>query len=111
MKVRIPPGVDDGQRIRVRSRGAAGANGGPPGDLFVVVHVGEHPIFGRKGKDLTVRVPITFSEAALGHAGEGADARQARDREGAGRDAERQDRARCGGAGLTPAREAQVICW
>src|SRR5918994_1727230 len=66
VKVRIPPGVDDGQRIRVAGRGAAGANGGPPGDLFVVVHVGEHPIFERKGKDLTVRVPITFSEAALG---------------------------------------------
>ena len=66
VKVRIPPGVADGQRIRVAGRGAAGANGGPPGDLFVVVHVGKHPIFGRKGKDLTVRVPITFSEAALG---------------------------------------------
>ncbi len=66
VKVRIPPGVDDGQRIRVPSRGAAGANGGPPGDLFVVVHVARHPIFGRKGKDLTVRVPITFVEAALG---------------------------------------------
>ena len=66
VKVRIPPGVADGQRIRVAGRGAAGANGGPPGDLFVVVHVGKHPIFGRTGKDLTVRVPITFSEAALG---------------------------------------------
>src|SRR4029453_15777893 len=66
VKVRIPPGVDDGQRIRVAGRGAAGANGGPPGDLFVVVHVGKHPIFGRRAKDLTVRVPITFSEAALG---------------------------------------------
>jgi molecular chaperone DnaJ len=66
VKVRIPPGVADGQRIRVPGRGAAGAQGGPPGDLFVVVHVGEHPIFGRKGTDLTVRVPITFTEAALG---------------------------------------------
>jgi molecular chaperone DnaJ len=66
VKVRIPPGVNDGQRIRVPGRGAAGANGGPPGDLFVVVHVGPHPILGRKGKDLTVRVPITFTEAALG---------------------------------------------
>lgn len=66
VKVRIPSGVDDGQRIRVPGRGAVGANGGPPGDLFVVVHVGPHPIFGRQGKDLTVRVPITFSEAALG---------------------------------------------
>jgi molecular chaperone DnaJ len=66
VKVRIPPGVDDGQRIRVAGRGAAGANGGPPGDLYVIVHVGVHPIFGRQGKNLTVRVPITFSEAALG---------------------------------------------
>jgi molecular chaperone DnaJ len=66
VKVRIPPGVDDGQRIRVGGRGDAGANGGPPGDLYVVVHVDPHPIFGRKGKDLTVRVPITFTEAALG---------------------------------------------
>jgi molecular chaperone DnaJ len=66
VKVRIPPGVDDGQRIRLAGRGAAGGNGGPPGDLYVVVHVGSHPIFGRQGKNLTVRVPITFSEAALG---------------------------------------------
>ncbi len=66
VKVRVPPGVDDGQRIRVPSRGAAGANGGPPGVLFVVVHVGTPPIVGRWGKDLTVLVPITFSEAALG---------------------------------------------
>jgi molecular chaperone DnaJ len=66
VKVRIPAGVDDGQRIRVQGRGAAGANGGPPGDLYVVVHVTPHPIFGRKGKNLTVRVPITFAEAALG---------------------------------------------
>jgi molecular chaperone DnaJ len=66
VKARIPSGVADGQRIRVAGRGAAGANGGPPGDLYVVVHVGEHPIFGRSGKDLTVRVPITFTEAALG---------------------------------------------
>jgi molecular chaperone DnaJ len=66
VKVRIPPGVDDGQRIRVQGRGAAGANGGPPGDLYVVVHVRPHPIFGRQGNNLTVRVPITFTEAALG---------------------------------------------
>ncbi len=67
VKVRIPPGVTDGQHIRVKGRGAPGTNGGPPGDLFVVVHVASHPTFGRKGKrDLTVRVPITFAEAALG---------------------------------------------
>lgn len=66
VKVRIPPGVADGQRIRVKGRGAAGANGGPAGDLYVVVHVRGHGIFGRKGMDLTVRVPITYAEAALG---------------------------------------------
>ncbi len=67
VKVRIPGGVDDGQRIRVKGRGGTGANGGPSGDLYVVVHVRPHRIFGRKGKlDLTVRVPLTFTEAALG---------------------------------------------
>jgi molecular chaperone DnaJ len=67
VKVRIPPGVKDGQRIRVKGRGGAGRNGGPPGDLYVVVHVDRHPIFGRKGAaDLTVTVPVTFVEAALG---------------------------------------------
>lgn len=67
VKVKIPAGVDDGQRIRVKERGGAGANGGPSGDLYVVVHVHPHPIFGRKGKlDLTVHVPLTITEAALG---------------------------------------------
>jgi molecular chaperone DnaJ len=69
VKVRVPIGVDDGQRIRVKGRGAAGANGGPSGDLYVVVHVRPHPVFGRKGKlDLTVNVPLTITEAALGAA-------------------------------------------
>ena len=67
VKVKIPAGVDDGQRIRVKGRGAAGVNGGPAGDLYVVVHVRPHAVFGRKGKlDLTVRVPLAFAEAALG---------------------------------------------
>ena len=67
VKVRVPAGVDDGQRIRVKGRGTPGTNGGPPGDLYVVVHVAPHTIFGRSGKnDLTVKVPITFAEAALG---------------------------------------------
>ncbi len=67
VKVRIPVGVNDGARIRVAGRGAAGAYGGPPGDLYVVVHVSPHRVFGRKGrKDLTVKVPVTFAEAALG---------------------------------------------
>jgi molecular chaperone DnaJ len=67
VKVRIPAGVDDGQRIRVKGRGTPGPNGGPSGDLYVVVHVEPHPVFARSGKwDLTVKVPITFPEAALG---------------------------------------------
>ncbi len=66
VKVRIPPGVDDGQRIRFKGKGGAGANGGPPGDLYVTARVTKHPLFGRKGNDLTLAVPITFSEAALG---------------------------------------------
>jgi molecular chaperone DnaJ len=66
VKVRIPAGVADGQRIRVKGRGAAGANGGPPGDLYVIVHVRPHTLFGRAGNDLTLRLPVTFAEAALG---------------------------------------------
>jgi len=67
VKVRIPAGVDDGQRIRVKGRGTPGLNGAPPGDLYVVVHVAPHPVFARSGKwDLTVKVPITFPEAVLG---------------------------------------------
>jgi molecular chaperone DnaJ len=66
VKVRIPAGVEHGQRIRLKGRGAPGRSGGPAGDLFVVVAVGSHPLFGRKGKDLTLAVPITFPEAVLG---------------------------------------------
>jgi molecular chaperone DnaJ len=66
VNVRIPAGVDDGQRIRIKSRGAPGRGGGPHGDLFVVCRVTPHPVFGREGTHLTTRLPITFSEAALG---------------------------------------------
>jgi len=66
MQVRIPPGVTDNQRIRLKGKGGAGENGGAPGDLYVVVHVRPHPIFGRRADNLTLTVPVTFTEAALG---------------------------------------------
>jgi molecular chaperone DnaJ len=66
VKVRVPPGVADGSRIRLKGRGGAGRNGGPAGDLYVTVHVDQHELFGRRGRDLTLTVPITFAEATLG---------------------------------------------
>jgi molecular chaperone DnaJ len=64
--VRIPPGVKDGQRIRLSGRGEAGSAGSRPGDLFVRVRVEPHRLFGRKDSDLTLEVPVSYSEAALG---------------------------------------------
>jgi molecular chaperone DnaJ len=66
VQARIPAGVSDGQTIRLKGRGGPGRNGGPPGDLLVECHVLAHQRFGRDGKNLTVRVPITFPQAALG---------------------------------------------
>jgi molecular chaperone DnaJ len=66
IKVRVPAGVNDGQLIRVAGKGHPGQNDGPAGDLLVTVHVASHRLFGRKGKDLTLTVPVTFPEAALG---------------------------------------------
>jgi molecular chaperone DnaJ len=66
VNVRIPAGVADGQRIRVKGRGGPGRHGGPHGDLFVECRVTPHPLFGRSRDNLTITVPITFAEAALG---------------------------------------------
>ena len=66
VSARIPPGVSDGARIRLKAKGAPGENGGPPGDLFIVVHVSSDPVFGRVKDNVTVTVPVTFAEAALG---------------------------------------------
>ena len=63
---RIPPGVTDGARIRLKGKGAPGENGGPAGDLYIVVHVHADPVYGRSGDNVTVTVPVTFPEAALG---------------------------------------------
>ncbi len=64
--VRVPAGVRDGAKLRIAGKGSPGSFGGPAGDLFVTVHVGSHPLFGRTGEDLTLTVPITYVEAALG---------------------------------------------
>jgi len=61
---RVPAGVNDGAKIRVKGKGAAGEAG--PGDLFIMLHVKPHPIFARKGENLTLTLPVTFAEAALG---------------------------------------------
>ncbi|WP_419944061.1 DnaJ C-terminal domain-containing protein [Candidatus Poriferisodalis sp.] len=66
VKVRIPTGVEDGGRVRLAGKGSPGAGGGPNGDLFVLVDVSPDAEFGRDGRNLTVRVPVTFPEAVLG---------------------------------------------
>ncbi len=66
IKVKIPAGVDTGSKVRLRGMGGAGEGGGPAGDLQIEITVREHPVFSRKGDDLSVEVPVTFGEAALG---------------------------------------------
>jgi len=66
LSVKIPPGVDTGDRIRLGGEGEAGRNGGPAGDLYVEVHVREHEIFERDGEHLSCEVPISFATAVLG---------------------------------------------
>lgn len=66
IKVKIPAGAKDGTRIRLKGKGQAGVRGGPPGDLEVITRVAPSPLYGRRGDDLLINVPITFPEAALG---------------------------------------------
>jgi molecular chaperone DnaJ len=66
MEVRVKPGTRDGQRIRIAGKGNAGEAGGPPGDLYFIIRIGEHPVFRREGDDIYVTVPVTAPEAALG---------------------------------------------
>ena len=66
LTMRIPAGVADGQRIRLAGQGEPGMRGAPAGDLFVLVHVTPHPVFGRAGDDLTVTVPVSFPELVMG---------------------------------------------
>ncbi|RJQ48264.1 MAG: molecular chaperone DnaJ [Gammaproteobacteria bacterium] len=66
LSVKIPAGVDNGDRIRLSGEGEAGFKGGPPGDLYVHINVREHPIFAREGNDLLCEVPVSFITAALG---------------------------------------------
>jgi len=66
IKVKVPPGVDNGTRLRVAGAGDAGYRGGPPGDLYIYVFVKEHEVFKREGQDLYMELPIEFYQAALG---------------------------------------------
>ena len=64
--VKIPPGLKDGQQIRLKGRGGAGKSGGPPGDLYILTAVENHTFFERKGDNIYIKVPITVTEAAMG---------------------------------------------
>jgi molecular chaperone DnaJ len=66
LQVKIPAGVDEGDRIRLSGEGEAGVNGGPPGDLYVVIHLKSHSVFEREGDDLHCEMPVSFTQAALG---------------------------------------------
>ena len=66
LAVKVPPGVDDGDRIRLTGEGEVGRNGGPPGDLYVEIRLTPHKIFEREGADLSCEVPVSFTTATLG---------------------------------------------
>ena len=66
IKVSVPRGADEGMRLRIRGAGEASLNGGPPGDLYIVIHIAPHELFEREGRNLHIEMPISFGEAALG---------------------------------------------
>jgi len=66
VKVKIPAGVDSGARLKLRGEGDVGVTGGPPGSLYILIHVREHPLFTRQGADIVCEIPIRFPQAALG---------------------------------------------
>jgi molecular chaperone DnaJ len=66
LEVRIKAGTRDGQRVRLAGKGNAGPHGGPPGDLYIIVRAGDHPVFHRDGDNINVAVPVTVTEAAMG---------------------------------------------
>lgn len=66
LEVRIPPGIEEGQVLRLKGQGQPGWNGGPPGDALIEIDVAPHPRFRREGRDITVEVPVTLKEAVLG---------------------------------------------
>jgi molecular chaperone DnaJ len=66
LEIKIPAGVESGSRLRIGGEGEAGLNGGPPGDLYVVISVKDHSFFKRQGADVYCEIPISFAQAALG---------------------------------------------
>lgn len=66
ISTRLPAGVTDGQKIRIRGKGRPGSQGGPPGDLILTVHVGKHPVFTTEGNNLRMSLPVSFDEAVFG---------------------------------------------
>ena len=67
IQIKIPPGVDNGSKLRIRGEGEPGERGGPPGDLFIFLYVEPHDFFSREGDDIICQIPISFPQAALGN--------------------------------------------
>jgi molecular chaperone DnaJ len=66
LNLKVPPGIDNGSRLKLRGEGEAGLAGGPSGDLYVIISVAEHPLFTRQGKDIVCELPVSFTQVALG---------------------------------------------